>query len=505
MKKQEYQKLLKLEKRIQQIANDELGLKTYDIEFDVCNPQKMLEIMAYRIPTNVNSWKYGRDFERLRTIYEHHGSNLPYEVVINSNPSRAYLMNTNTFAVHCLVISHVYGHVNIFTENKYFRNSRQDIVEILRHANKRFNEYERRYGINEVEMVVDAGHSIQLHSSPFESETEEEKRERIFNQIKAKVGQAQGNTKSEFGDLVVNKKSGVLPNQDIELILQNIKRNLRLKTPVESTGDLLRYIIDNSRILEDWQKDILEMLRMEGQYYWPQIKTRYLNEGWSVFIHEKIMNQLFRENLLNASEHAQYNYSNSLVKAENPVSMNPYLIGSSIWKDIENRWDKGQHGKEWELCENEREKENWDTKEMKGWEKCRDTMRVYTDWFFLQEFLTVDIVKDLKIYIFEEVESTTHFDYVITKHKAKEIRDMIIRSFAQGGVPTIEVVDGNTNNRGELTLLHKWDSNLNKEYAQETCKHICRMWGSKIYLMTKQDNKDIQYTVEPVMVQKIIL
>lgn len=102
----------------------------------------------------------------------------------NSDPSRAFLMKENTFAVQCLVMSHVLGHVNIFTENKYFRNSRQDIVEVMAQARNRFNEYERRYGIDEVEQIVDAGHAIQLHSSPFDTETEDEKRDRIYNQIK---------------------------------------------------------------------------------------------------------------------------------------------------------------------------------------------------------------------------------------------------------------------------------------------------------------------------------
>jgi len=496
MNKQDLQKLIKVESRIKQIVNDDLGLKTYDVEFTICNPQKMLEIMAYRIPTNVSSWKYGRDYERLRTIYENHSSNLPYEVVINSDPSMAYLMNTNTFAVHCLVMAHVYGHVNMSTENNYFKNGRQDIMGVLSEATKRFNEYERRYGIDEVEMIVDAGHSIQLHSSPFDIETEEEKRERIYNDVKQKIISSQ-QTKSEFGDLVGNNIRDI--NVDLELALQKIKRNLRLKTPVEPTSDLLRYIIDNSRILEDWQKDILETLRMEGQYFWPMMKTHFLNEGWATFIHQKVMRQLFREGVLNISEHAQYNHSNSLVKAENPVAMNPYLIGTSIWEDIEKRWDKGRHGKDWDNCEDADEKENWDTKEEgKGWEYCKSVMRTYTDWSFFQNFLTTELVDELNLYIYERKETPTTIDYVISKKKAENIRKIVINSFAHNHTPLIEVLDGNVNNVGDLLFEHKWDNvDLDVRYAKETCKHVCRLWGSKVFLKTKDDGKDIQYVVEP--------
>ena len=854
MKKQEFQKLIKVEERIKQIVDD-MGLKVYDIEFDICKPQKMLEIMAYRIPTNISSWKYGRDYERLRTIYEKYSSNLPYEVVINSNPSRAFLMNNNTFAVHCLVIAHVYGHVNVFAENEYFKNGRQDIMGVMAQANKRFNEYERKYGIDEIEYIVDAGHAIQLHSSPFDTETEDEKRARIYRNVEEKIVSSH-QTKSEFSDLLPNDIQNF--NHDLELVLQKIKRNLTMKTPVEPTSDILRYIIDNSRILEDWQKDILEMLRMEGQYFWPMMKTHYMNEGWAcivgdslvhtengfvpiikaeeyckkvvginntltdieeryytkitkttkiktnigmelegadmhriltpkgdvflkdlkvgddvnvsigldiwpdkeiemdidhslkrqnfsrsqyvtlpktinndvaylmgsliaeghmsgrriiftnqndeylkeikdiwykhfskslniscrkdsdtkdiemysttiidymeqagmgqlksefklipwsilqspkhivssfiagyfdgdgcvyhdgksskqiiftskseklirqltivllnygimgyfainkkkgyddcyqlrisrgeylkifsneipfrdihkqkllkdcidsiqycqkgkntckitsiskgraenydwhipdgnhyvaqgfmnhnTFIHQKVMDKLFREDILSISDHAQYNYSNSLVKAENPEAMNPYLIGSRMWQDIEERWDKGQHGKDWDLCTNEKEKENWDTKDMKGWEKCKQTMRTYTDWAFFQNFLTPKLIDELNMYIYQKQEKQTTIDYVVVKKKAEEIRQMIINSFAHSSIPLIEVVDGNVNGNGSMLLEHRWDQmDLDGRYAKETCKHICKLWGNKVHLRTREGKSEIQFVVE---------
>jgi stage V sporulation protein R len=497
MKKQEFQKLIKVEERVKQIVDD-MGLKVYDIEFDICQPQKMLEIMAYRIPTNISSWKYGRNYERLRTIYEKYSSNLPYEVVINSDPARAFLMNNNTFAVHALVIAHVFGHVNVFAENKYFTNSRQDIMGVMAQANKRFNEYERKYGIDEVEQIVDAGHAIQLHSSPFDKETEEEKRERIYNHVKQKIISSH-QSKEEYSDLIPNDIKDF--NHDLELVLQKIKRNLRLKSPVEPTTDLLRYIIDNSRILEDWQKDILEMLRMEGRYFWPMMKTHYLNEGWATFVHEKVMRKLFQEDVLNISDHAQYTYSNALVKAENPESMNPYLIGSKMWEDIESRWNTGQHGKDWDLCSDEKERENWDTEEMAGWEKCKGVMRTYTDWAFFQNFLTTKLVDDLNMYIYQKQETPTTIDYVIIKKKAEEIKTMIINSFAHSSIPLIEAVDGNINGNGSLLLEHRWDHmDLEGRYAKETCKHICRLWGNKVYLRTREDKSEIQFVVEPKLI-----
>ena len=144
----------------------DLGFKFFPIEFDIVPIQKLLELMSYNIPTNISNWKKGRDYEKLRTINENVNNHLPYEVVINSNPARAYLMNNNSLAVQILVISHVIGHSVFFAENVYFKNSRKDIIEFMANAQKRFMSYEARYGLDIVEKTIDAGHSLQLHSLP---------------------------------------------------------------------------------------------------------------------------------------------------------------------------------------------------------------------------------------------------------------------------------------------------------------------------------------------------
>jgi len=494
MQKTEMQRLLKLEERMMQIATEELELELCGIEFDIIPPQKMLEIMAYRQPTNISSWKYGRDYEKLRTIYDRSDKGgLPYEVVINSDPARAYLMKENTIAVQALVMAHVIGHVNFFTENEYFKESKKDIVHFMHMAQERFNSYERRFGIDEVERIVDAGHALQFHSSPFEHETEEEKIERIYQAMKKQINV---NNKSSFNDLIKSNKR-IDIQEDIELANQKLLRALKLQTPVEPTEDLLRYIVDNSTSLEDWHKDILEILRTEGQYYWPIIRTKYMNEGWATFIHERIMNQLFDEELLTTEEHASYNYSNSMVKAEHPFAMNPYQIGSGIWKNIEERWNKGKHGDEWDRLEDYRIKDNWDKQEGKGWEKCKDIMSSYQDWFFMQDFLTPDMITELNIYIFQRVDQWSHYDYIATKQEAKKVAKLIIDSFAHSTVPKIEIVDGNSGGNGELFLRHSHSGvDLNKTYAEKTLQHIWNLWKRPIALVTKRKNQVIEYHVD---------
>ena len=492
MDKTDLQRLVKIEDRIYQIAKD-FGLDFCDIEFDIIPAQKMLEIMAYRIPGNISNWKYGRDYERLRTIHEKVSAGLPLEVVINSDPSRAYLMKDNTLAIQALVMAHVVGHVAFFTMNKYFQNTNRDIIPFLSEATKRFNKYERMYGMDEVERVIDAGHSIQFHSSPFDNETEDEKRDRIYEQ---KMVQAHTKRNTKFDDIVPIDES--YKDMDISLFNQRLWRSLKLKTPVEPTEDLLRYIIDNSTSLENWQKDVLEILRGEGRYFWPQMRTKYMNEGFATFWHEKIMKQLFDEELLNMTDHAQYNFSNSLVKAAHTTALNPYLVGSKMWEDIVNRWDKGRHGRDWKECNDRNQKEDWDTHDMKGKDKMFEVMKTHTDWLFMKGYLTPDLVDEMELYIFVERETPMTRDLIITRQKAEKVAELIITSFTHSHVPKVEITDGNYDQKGYLFLTHRWSgANLKQDYCKKTLQHIANIWGTNCYLETKDGpDKRLLYKVE---------
>ncbi len=488
MNKSDLNRLSKIEDRIVQIIEDDLKIEYVPIEWDVIPYQKMLEIMAYRIPTNISSWKFGRDYEKQRTIYENLDNNIPYEVIIFSNPARAYLMNTNPFAVQVLVMAHCFGHSAMFKMNKWFSNNRHDIIDLMFNASIRFNEYEKLYGIDKVERTIDAGHSIQWHSSPFETETEEERKKRVFEQ-KKKIARIEY---SKYGDLVKSNK----PIGDDEYN-RRLWEKIKTTSPVEPIEDILRYIIDNSKILDDWQIDILETLRSEGQYYWPMIKTKTINEGFATFVHQFVMEKLFNEGLLTNDEHGQYNYSNSLVKAKRYVSLNPYHIGCGIFENIRDRWDKGRHGFEYEQCKNKKQKEEWDTKDGKGLDKIREVIRSYTDWFFMQDFLTSELVHELDLYIYQVVDQGNYYDYIVTDHTAEEVRQIIINSYAHSGIPKIEILNGNYNDNGSLYMIHRFaGAPLDKGYAVETMRHICHLWGRPVILETKQDNKDIIFKVE---------
>jgi len=469
MKNTELKRLKKIENRIYEIARDN-GLEFCDIEFDIVPQEKMFEIMAYNMPGQISNWKFGRDYERTRTIYEKMGVGLPYEVVVNTDPARAYLMKDNTIALQVLIIAHVVGHVAFFNMNKYHVENDENIASKLGIASKRFEEYERKYGIDIVEHTIDAGHAIMLHSNPWlKEETESEKLDRIFKRMKKRKHDKES---TEFGDMFDDDSKVDI---DREQWNHRLYMTLKNRTPVQPTEDLLRYIIDHSRSLADWQKDILEIIRAWGQYVWPNIKTKYMNEGFATYWHEKILRQLFKEGLMNADEHAECNYTNSLVKAKNPYSMNPYLIGYEIWDDIIRRWDTGQHGDDYNEIENHEDKLTFDDKSMNGMEKMFRVLRTSNDWMFMNNYITNDLVRKLKLYMYE-------------------IKEIIIKSFSHSGIPKMFIEDGNYFQKGEMLINHEFIGvELNPEYTQKTLEHIQYLWGEKCTLKTNKAKRGFEY------------
>jgi stage V sporulation protein R len=116
--------------RILEIVH-QFGLDPYPQEFEICDHEDMLTYMVYSgMPSHYPHWSYGKSFEKLKTLYEYGVSGLPYEMVINSNPSIAYLMRDNSLALQVLTIAHVYGHNDFFKNNFTFGATRAKAMQI---------------------------------------------------------------------------------------------------------------------------------------------------------------------------------------------------------------------------------------------------------------------------------------------------------------------------------------------------------------------------------------
>ncbi len=474
MKQKDLERLESVHKRIQEIV-EEWGLSVKPTDFDVVPAQRMFEIMAYHMPVNFRHWSRGRDYERIRTIYEHSGTGVPYETVLNTNPPKAFLMETNPFPVQVMVIAHVYAHVDFFIENQYFKKTSEDMIVQAYEAARRFDHYEQLYGVSRLERLCDAGLALQMNIDPDtekRNETKEEQIDRIYgvNDEEEEVGD------DDFFRLFPRKKKKRPDFQEFSR-----------KTPLEPERDVLGYIIANSqKPLQEWEQDVLSVIRSQGIHLYPQARTKIVNEGWASYWHEKIMRRLFEERYLTPEEHGTYAKYHAAVLTFNPFKMNPYLIGKRIIEDIKERWDKGRFGKQWRECEDEYELQNWDTGLNKGAEKILKVRKLYSDRMLIEHFLTDEIINELKLYIYQKRKGRDGRDELVIVEKRPEvIRQQLKELHSDLGMPRIVVQDGNFNDRGEILLKHVFEGvPLDKEYLQKTMEHVYYIWGRKVHLST---------------------
>jgi stage V sporulation protein R len=438
----ELKRLNQFNEKIQEIAR-EFGLDFFPQEFDVISAQKMLEIMAYRFPVNLSHWSFGRDYEREKTKYEY-GLGIPYEVVLNSNPSRAYLMNTNPFPVQVMVMAHVYAHNDFMKNNFHFKPTRRDILPSASEAAIRFQQYEKRFGLEQVERVIDAGLSIELNTDPdffIREETEEQKRDRLSKP------QAAPEVPGAYDDLIPRKK-----------VERPSAEEYDRKSPPEPERDVLLYIMNHSpKPLKECEKDVLSVIRDQSRYFMPQRRTKIMNEGWATFWHMRIMDRLFKEALLKEEEHGYFNLYTARVLATNPRTINPYLVGLRIFEDIEDRWNKGRFGREWEECEDPAIKEAWDLALGLGREKIFEVRRSYSDRFFIEHFLTERLVDELNLYLYEGQQEANEIKYMITERDWRRIKQLLVTHLSTFDIPLVMVEDGDYKGKRELYLKHAYE------------------------------------------------
>ncbi len=494
MDKKELERLVFLEKRIAEIVQ-EFGLLTTEIDFEIVSSQRVLEGMAYNFPKNFSHWSFGRDYDRNRTIFEHTGQGIPYEQVWNFERPKALIVESNPFALKVLVIAHVFGHVDYFLRNRFVQHGRSfaDIAQEARDAAERFKKYEEKYGADEVEKTIDAGMSIQWqqHTDPFlEEELDNElARERLIETVRAKL-KRNDSMDSEFKEPLTKEEKA-----EIEKSL----RHLSQLSPPRPIYDLLGYIIRYSPSLKPWQRDVLSVVRNQARALAPMGRTKMADEGWATYWHVQIMRKLFEEKLLTAEEHGVFNDFHSAVTRENKVDFNWYRVGSALFEDIKERWDRGCFGKDYEQCENPTQKAYWNTGTMKGQEKIFQVASFYSDRMIIEEFFTDDFVRKTRLYLYEaEVDKTTgEVTYEIIEKNPEIIRALLKHAFTLYGMMPIRVQNADHNNQQQLYLKHDFDGlELDPQHREGTLRNIFYLWNRKIFLETVEKDAQVIHTFD---------
>src|SRR5687768_9701896 len=143
----------------------EYGLDFYPTHFEVAPVHVIYELGAYSLPARFSHWTFGRDYHRQKTSYEY-GMSKIYEIVFNTDPCQAFLMDSNSMTSHKLTIAHVIGHCHFFKHNTYFAHTDRQMVEKVRLHRDRIAEYEQEFGWRAVEDFLDAVMCVEEHFDP---------------------------------------------------------------------------------------------------------------------------------------------------------------------------------------------------------------------------------------------------------------------------------------------------------------------------------------------------
>jgi stage V sporulation protein R len=260
--------------------------------------------------------------------------------------------------------------------------------------------------------------------------------------------------------------------------------------PHHPEKDLLMFLIDNAPI-ENWQKVLLSIIRDEAYYFAPQRVTKIMNEGWASYWHSTIMT----EKCLKDSELIDYADHHSGTLASHPGSLNPYKLGIELFKDIEDRWNKGKFGKDYDDCDDMEELKNWDRHLGLGRQKIFEVRRVANDITFIDNYLTKEFCEKHKLFTYRFNDVTGMYE--ISDREFQAIKQKLLFQLTNFGQPIIMVTDGNYKNRGELYLSHKYEGiDLDVNYARDTIQNIFQIWKRSVHLETRLGDKGKLFTFD---------
>lgn len=430
--------------RIEALAK-KFGLDYYEQEFEIIGYQDMLGYEAYvGMPSRYPHWSFGKAYEKNRTLYKYNLTGLPYEMVINSNPCLAYLMKENTLLLQILTIAHVYGHNDFFKNNRLFKQGTEadyTIEMFKRHADKIRNYInDPSIGYERVERVLNAAHAIKLQIS------------RVAGEKKISDSQVAKELMDEY-QKKLEKRSVLEPYVKPEM--PDIS-----KVPLRPEDDIMYFIIRHGS-LDEWEKNVIEIVREETLYFIPQIETKIMNEGWASFWHYTILNEL----------HLPDSLQLEFIKRHNDVvapwrgGLNPYYLGFKMLQDIEKRF---------------------------GREKIFEVRETERDASFLRRYLTQELCEELNLFEYVKKGDSYFVEEVSDDFGFTGIRNTLCANCGMGMVPVIRVIDMNLKTK-LMQLEHVYDGReLNMDYAEATLKHVQELWGHTVNLSTKVAGKDMK-------------
>ena len=444
-----------------------LGLDFFDTCFQVINEDLMAQLNAYILPVRFNHWSFGRDYENARTKRRYGATALAYEMVINTDPAYAFLMENNNMTEMKLVIAHVFGHVDFFKCNYLFSNTNRGIVTECSINAKKIYDYSMRYGWETVERWLDACIAIAPQCEMARTIREKKEPWWMGGEAKDPSRPSEFDMQDEFDSLFEQEKM---------VKLERWEEDQKKPRPILEK-DLLKFLMHNRfSDLEMWQRDVMSIVREEWQYFVPNIQTKTMNEGWASYWHNRIITELDTEQDFLTDENGEnwflfYNAMNSNVLAPSRAGrINPYFVGHSIWKKIFDRWE----------TPSEKDKRDFGISGGEGEQKIFEVRETMSDAIFIRNFLDSKLIDELDLFTYEKVGR----DWIIMDTDPEIVRNALMHQM-MGMRPIIYIIDDDYKDSRELMLVHEFDGKiLNEETTRKAMNHLSTLWKRPVHLRT---------------------
>ena len=460
---------------------EEYGLDTYPNQIEIISAEQMMDAYSsVGMPVGYHHWSFGKQFLQTEKLYKRGQMGLAYEIVINSNPCIAYLMEENTMMMQALVIAHAcYGHNSFFKGNYLFRTwtDASAIIDYLVFARNYIAQCEQRHGVETVEAFLDSCHAImnqgvdRYKRPPPISATEEARRQQ---------------EREEYLQRQINDLWRTIPAPKAQPESEQTRR-----FPEEPQENLLYFFEKNAPLLEPWQREIIRIVRKLAQYFYPQRQTQVMNEGWATFWHYTLINSLYDRGLVTDGFMLEFLQSHTAVIYQPPFDspwysgINPYALGFNMFRDIRR------------ICENPTDEDRKWFPDIAGsnWRETLDfAMRNFKDESFILQFLSPKLIRDFKLFCIldddqrEEYEITAIHD----ENGYRAVREQLSKQYNLSyRDPNIQVWNVDIRGDRSLTLRHTPQDRipLHPKDTQETLRHIHRLWGFDVKLYSVDEDR----------------
>ncbi len=473
------------EAEIDRIAKS-FRLDTYPNQIEVITAEQMMDAYAsIGMPINYAHWSFGKKFIQNEQQYRRGHMGLAYEIVINSNPCIAYLMEENTITMQALVMAHAcYGHNSFFKGNYLFQTwtDASSIIDYLVFAKNYIAKCEQKYGYDEVENTLDSCHALMNYGVD---------RYKRPQKISLQEEQNRQKQREKYLQSQVNELWRTLPDSKAH------RQPQRMRFPAEPQENLLYFIEKNAPLLEPWQREIVRIVRKISQYFYPQKQTQVMNEGWACFWHYHILNTLYDEGLVTDRFMMEFLHSHSSVVMQPDYNspyysgINPYALGFNMFMDIKR------------MCQNPTEEDKYYMPDVAGkdWlDTVHFAMHNFKDESFISQFLSPKLMRDFKFFAVDD-DAEKPYVSVSAIHDEKgymTIREKLSAQYNLSNLePNIQVY--NVDVRGDRSLTLRYIPHHGIPLAdskEEVMRHLHRLWKFDVRLEQVDDNDDVRVISE---------